>query len=186
MYVFNDVVKVQSTILYLCTCICTCWTTLLIMTHTCGNLVIEIIVCPVFFCSDARSSNAHNGIPHSTRVSTSQLSGSDNYHCDHLWCTEPHVIGSGNTCFSFVWSCESIIITARCVPGWLALIFISFFPSLFQSFDAIQKNQWKKADKYGRIALYLTIVNWIYVLFIAFVTFGCVYGFIEYITHDEY
>jgi hypothetical protein len=46
------------------------------------------------------------------------------------------------------------------------------------SYDAIQKNQWKKADKYGRIAFYLTVINWFYTLFATLVTFGTMFGII--------
>jgi hypothetical protein len=46
------------------------------------------------------------------------------------------------------------------------------------SSTAIQKNQWKKADKYGRIAFYLTVFNWFYTLFTTLVTFGTMYGYI--------
>ena len=36
-----------------------------------------------------------------------------------------------------------------------------FFP---QASNAIQNNKWKSAERYGRVAFYLTIANWIYVL----------------------
>ena len=45
------------------------------------------------------------------------------------------------------------------------------------SYHAVQKNQWKRAEKFGRISLYLSIANWVYVLTLALLAVGLAMGF---------
>ena len=45
-----------------------------------------------------------------------------------------------------------------------------------QSYNAIQDKKWKSAEKYGRVALYLTVANWAYVLSVAVIIIGISLG----------
>ena len=45
-----------------------------------------------------------------------------------------------------------------------------------QSLDAIHDSKWKSAEKYERVAFYLTIANWIYVLSLAVFSIGLTLG----------
>ena len=55
---------------------------------------------------------------------------------------------------------------------------ILFLP-LSQSVHAVEKKQWKAAKSYGKIALYLSIANWIYVLGAALLAMGLTMGFLS-------
>ena len=150
------------------------WVDLLLHYTECGHFWLSL--------SDAKSSNTHYGIRDATLCCSSQLSGSGGVHSDHLFSAQHHIIGYRNTCIDFLCFCECNI--ANITPPTLSYLFLP----LFQSVHAAENKKWKTANRYGKIALYLSIANWSYVFGAGILTVGLTIGLLSkaYYEHHYY
>ena len=71
----------------------------------------------------------------------------------------------------------SLSVSVICMILLLPCTVILFLP-LSQSVHAVERKQWKAANSYGKVALYLIIANWIYVLGAALLATGLTMGFL--------
>ena len=68
----------------------------------------------------------------------------------------------------------SIFVSLVCIsPSTVSYLFPCHFS---QSIHAVEKKQWKAASSYGKIALYLSIANWSYVLGAGLLAMGLTMG----------